>query len=51
MGLEEAFQGRRSMEQALVDLIATHQKRPTPELAEMILRLQAELTTRQTWSR
>jgi hypothetical protein len=39
---------RRSLEAALADLRAKYQQEPTPELARMIERLEAELARRKT---
>ncbi len=37
----------RSLEQALADLIAQHEKRPTPELPRMIRQLEIEIAERK----
>jgi hypothetical protein len=37
----------RSLEQALTDLVAKHEKRPTAELARMIRQLEAEIAERK----
>jgi hypothetical protein len=37
----------RSIEEALADLIAKHQQRPTEELARMILQLETEIAERK----
>lgn len=36
----------RTLEEALADLIATNEKRPSPELARMIRQLEAEIADR-----
>jgi hypothetical protein len=37
----------RSLEQALADLVAKHEKRPTAELARMIRQLELEIAERK----
>jgi hypothetical protein len=44
---EEAMRKRRSMEEALADLRATYEKRPSRDLARMIQQLQAEIAIRK----
>jgi hypothetical protein len=45
--LDEATRERRSMEEALADLRAKYEKRPTAELARMIQQLEAEIAIRK----
>ena len=45
--LDEAMRERRSMEEALADLRATYEKRPSRDLARMIRQLQAEIAIRK----
>ena len=45
--IEQALMGRRSMEAALVDLRATHRRRPSFELDRMIQNLEAEIAIRK----
>ena len=37
----------RTLEEALADLLATHEKRPSAELARMIRQLEAEIADRK----
>ena len=41
----------RSLEQALSDLLATYEKRPSPQLARMIRQLEIEIAERKDASR
>jgi hypothetical protein len=45
--IEQALKGRRSIETALVDLRATHDRRPSSSLERMIQRLQSEIAIRK----
>lgn len=45
--LDKALGERRSLERALADLIAKYSARPSPELARMIRRAEAELARRK----
>jgi hypothetical protein len=44
---ERAIRDGRSIEEALADLLATYEWRPSPELALMIEQLQAEIAERK----
>jgi hypothetical protein len=44
---DHSLYGRRSLEQALVDLLAKYAKHPSNELARMIQQLQAEIADRK----
>jgi hypothetical protein len=45
--LEKLLKQRRSLEQALADLVAEYQRKPRPELARMIELLRAEIELRK----
>jgi hypothetical protein len=45
--LNEAMRERRSIDEALADLRATYEKRPSRDLARMIQQLQAEIVIRK----
>jgi hypothetical protein len=44
--IEETLNQRRSLEQALADLVAKQRREPSPELARMIELLRAEIELR-----
>jgi hypothetical protein len=46
-GIGEVMKQRRSLEQALAEMEANYQKRPSAALARMIEDLKAELATRK----
>jgi hypothetical protein len=45
--IEKALSQRRSLEQALADLVAKQQREPSPELARMVELLRAEIELRK----
>jgi hypothetical protein len=45
--VEKTLSQRRSLEKALADLVAKHQREPTPELARTIELLRAEIELRK----
>ena len=45
--IEKLLEERRTLEEALADLLAKHQREPSPELARMIGLLRAEIELRK----
>jgi hypothetical protein len=45
--IEKTLNQRRSLEQALADLVAKQQREPNPELARMVELLRAEIELRK----